>query len=129
MMILVNLSVHGGIPVGVVEDDGVRPGQVDADAAAPGRQDEGEDRRVAVAPLHHGLQCKGSLKNQKMRSEMRTDMTLGDLGGPIQTKVAIALVGEERLQDVQHSAHLGEDQAAVTAGLESDQIWLLNADR
>ena len=40
---VLRLRVHGGIPVAIVEDDGVGAGEVDAQAAAARRQDEDED--------------------------------------------------------------------------------------
>ena len=46
-----SLSVHGRVPVGVVEDDGVRPGKVDAEPAGTRRQDEAEKFRVQVEPV------------------------------------------------------------------------------
>lgn len=53
---VLGLSVHGGVPVAVVEDDGVGTRQVDTDAAAAGREDEAEDALVGVEPFHQGLQ-------------------------------------------------------------------------
>lgn len=53
---VLGLGVHGGVPVAVVEDDGVGTRQVDADAAAAGREDEAEDALVGVETLHQGLQ-------------------------------------------------------------------------
>ena len=52
---VLRLRVHRRVPVGVVEDDGVGAGEVDADAAGPGRQDEDEVLLVAVEALHERL--------------------------------------------------------------------------
>ena len=52
---VLRLRVHGRVPVRVVEDDGVGPGQVDADAAGPRGQDEAEVARGGVEALHQNL--------------------------------------------------------------------------
>ena len=52
---VLRLRVHRRVPVRVIEDDGVRAGEVDADAARPGRQDEDEVLLVAVEALHERL--------------------------------------------------------------------------
>ena len=52
---VLRLRVHGGVPVGVVEDDGVRAGEVDADAARARREDEDEVLLAPVEPLHQRL--------------------------------------------------------------------------
>lgn len=49
------LSVHGGVPVRVVEDDRVGACEVHAHSAAAGRQDEDEQLRVRVEALHQHL--------------------------------------------------------------------------
>ena len=52
---VLRLRVHGGVPVGVVEDDCVCAGEVDADAAGARREDEDEVLLVAVEALHERL--------------------------------------------------------------------------
>jgi len=59
---VLGLGVHGGVPVAVVEDDGVGARQVDADATAAGREDEAEDALVGVETFHQGLQ--GAVRRQ-----------------------------------------------------------------
>ena len=50
------LRVHGGVPVGVVEDDGVGAGEVHAHAAGARGQDEHKQLGVRVEALHEHLQ-------------------------------------------------------------------------
>ena len=52
---VLRLRVHRGVPVRVVEDDGVGARQVDAEPARARREDEREDLRVRVVPVHHAL--------------------------------------------------------------------------
>ena len=47
---VLSLSIHGRVPVGVVEDHRVRPCQVDSHASRSGAQDEGEVLGVIVEP-------------------------------------------------------------------------------
>ena len=49
------LSVHGGSPVAVVEDDCVGARQVDPNAPRACREDEDKDARVDIEALHEGL--------------------------------------------------------------------------
>ena len=49
------LGVHGGVPVAVVEDDGVGPGQIHPHTSAAGRQNKAEDAPICVEALHEGL--------------------------------------------------------------------------
>ena len=50
------LGIHGGIPVRIIEDDGVSTRQVHAHATTPCRQDEDEDLWIGVETLHQDLQ-------------------------------------------------------------------------
>jgi len=52
---ILRLRIHGGVPVAVVEDDGVRPRQVDAHATRPRAQDEAEVLAVVVEAIHQQL--------------------------------------------------------------------------
>ena len=99
---VLRLRIHSGIPVAIVEDDGVGAGEVDAQAAAARRQDEDEDALVCVEALHQQL-------------------PLLHLGGAVQPQVAVPVIVKERLQHVQHLRHLREDEHAMLAGLELPQ--------
>ena len=92
-------SYHGRIPIGVVEDDGVRPGEVDPGAPGPRGEDEDKVLGVVVEPLHEAL-------------------SLLDPRGAVQPEVDVAVVVEEGLEDVEHLGHLGEDEDAVAAALQ-----------
>lgn len=50
-----------------------------------------------------------------------TDLSLLHSGGAIQTEVAVAMVVEEGLQNVQHLGHLSEDEHPVAAHLQLTQ--------
>ena len=52
---ILSLCIHGGVPVTVIEYDGIGPGQVDSDASTTGGQDEAEDTGILVKPLHQDL--------------------------------------------------------------------------
>ena len=47
------LLVHGGVPVAVVEDDGVGGREVDPEAAGPGAEQEHEDVLPGLEVCHH----------------------------------------------------------------------------
>ena len=47
------LLVHGGVPVAVVEDDGVGGGEVDPEPPGPGAQQEDEDVLPVLEVRHH----------------------------------------------------------------------------
>lgn len=49
------LSVHGGVPVTIVEYHSVSSRQVHTHSSRPRRQDEAEDSLVSVEPLHQHL--------------------------------------------------------------------------
>ena len=66
MAAVLSLSVHGRVPVAVVEDDRVGSRQVHPDASATSRQDEAEDPTVGVEALHE------SLKEGRRRREKET---------------------------------------------------------
>ena len=48
MTSVLRLGIHGGIPVRVVEDDGVGAGKVDSHSAGTSRQNEAENTTVIV---------------------------------------------------------------------------------
>ena len=50
-----------------------------------------------------------------------TDLSLLHSGGAIQTEVAVAMVVEEGLQNIQHLGHLSEDEHPVAAHLQLTQ--------
>lgn len=52
---VLSLSIHGGVPVTVVEHHSVGPGQIDPDAAAAGWQNEAEDASICIEALHECL--------------------------------------------------------------------------
>ncbi len=58
----------GWIPVGVENDDGVGPGDVEPDAAHPGGQQEDENAGVSVELSHNALpggpQCSANIVNK-----------------------------------------------------------------
>ncbi len=45
----------GGIPVGVENDDGVGPGDIEPDAAHPGGQQEDENAGIGIELSHNAL--------------------------------------------------------------------------
>jgi hypothetical protein len=93
------LRIHRRIPIAIVEDDRVGPGQVDAHPAGAGAQDEAEILGVVVEPFHEQLAHL-------------------HLGGAVQPHVDVAVVVEEGLQDVQHAGHLGEDEHTMAADMK-----------
>ena len=56
MAAILGLSVHGGVPVAVVENHSVGPCQVHPHSATACRQNETEDAAVCVEALHEGLE-------------------------------------------------------------------------
>ncbi len=52
------LSIHGGIPVTVVEYDCVGPGQVHAYTSTTSGQNEAENTTIRVEALHESLKEK-----------------------------------------------------------------------
>lgn len=52
------LGIHGGIPVAVIENDGVGPSQVHAHTSTASRQDEAENATICVEALHESLRKK-----------------------------------------------------------------------
>lgn len=50
------LSVHGGVPVAVVENHSVSTRQINTDAARPCREDEAENALVSIEAIHQRLQ-------------------------------------------------------------------------
>lgn len=58
MATVLSLGVHGGVPVTVVENHSVSPGQVHTYTSAASRQNEAEDATVCVEALHEGLKEK-----------------------------------------------------------------------
>lgn len=99
---VLTLLVHRGIPVQVVEDDGVRTRKIDTETTRSTRQDEGQNARIAIESLGQHL-------------------PLLDLRSPIKTQVTVSVDVEELFQDVEHFGHLGEDQGSMTAGFEVAQ--------
>ena len=55
MAAVLRLSIHRRIPIAIVEDNGVRSGQVYTDATASGGQNEAEDLGVVIETLHQHL--------------------------------------------------------------------------
>ena len=78
---ILGLSIHGGVPVTVVEYNRVGSGQINADTSRPRGQDETEDATVHVKTLHEHL-------------------ALFDARRAVQAEVAVAVVVEEGLEDV-----------------------------
>lgn len=52
------LSVHGGVPVAVVEDDCVGASQIHPYTSAASRQNEAENTPVCIEALHERLRKK-----------------------------------------------------------------------
>ncbi len=52
---VLGLEVMGGIPVGVENDDGVGPGDIEPDAAHPGGQQEDENAGISIELPHNAL--------------------------------------------------------------------------
>ena len=63
MASVLRLGIHGGIPVRVVEDDGVGAGKVHSHTAGTSRQNEAENTTVIVE--------SGEKRRQKKRSRRR----------------------------------------------------------
>ena len=97
-----SLLVHSGVPVAVIEDDGVCRGEVDAQPPRPGAQQEHEDVIAALEVGHHVP-------------------PLRDLAAAIQPDVGVLPVAHELLQQVDHPGHLGVDEHPVPALLEPGQ--------
>lgn len=62
MAAILRLSVHRWVPVAVVENDGIRSGQIYADPAGTSGQDEDEYPLVRVEPFHQGLAIKRNIQ-------------------------------------------------------------------
>lgn len=77
------LPVDGGVPVGVVEDDGVCAGEVEADAPGARGADEEEELGVVVEVLDERL------------AELC-------LGGAVETDVGEVVETEGHLEDIKH---------------------------
>ena len=84
------LAVDGGVPVGVVEDDGVSAGEVESDASGARGADEEEELGVAVEVLDERLAELG-------------------LGGAVEADVGEVVEAEGGFEDIQHLRHLSLD--------------------
>ena len=96
MAAILGLFVHGRVPVGVVEDDVVGGGEVDADAARPRRADEDEGLGVRVERGHQPLSHADLVKSSYF-------------GLAVQAQVVELELAQSLLEDVQHLGHLCED--------------------
>lgn len=97
MASILSLSVHRRIPITIVEDDSVRPREVNTNPTRAGRQNEDEYTVIIVESLHENL-------------------TLVYLRSAIQPKINVTMVVEESFEDIQHARHLGEQQNFVMVG-------------
>lgn len=52
---VLSLSIHGGVPVTIVEDHCISPRQIYSHTTTPGGQDETEDSTVCIKTFHQGL--------------------------------------------------------------------------
>ena len=104
-----SLLVYCGVPVTVVEDDGVRRSEVDAETPRPRAQQEHEDVVAALEVRHHVP-------------------TLGDLAAAIQPDVGVLTVAHVLLQQVDHPGHLGVDEHPVSALLQPGQQPVQHAE-
>ena len=99
MATVLSLSIHRGVPVRVVEDDGIGTGEIDAKSAGTRRQDKHKNTSVGVEALHHNLAHL-------------------DASGAVQPEISVAVITQELLEDVEHARHLREDEAPVTAAAQ-----------
>jgi hypothetical protein len=78
---VLGLEVMGGIPVGVENDDGVGPRDVEPDAAHPGGQQEDENTGVSVELSHNALpggpQCSANIINKRYTHKTSSFKTTG----------------------------------------------------
>lgn len=126
---LIYLDVIVGVPVRVVDDDGVSGGEIDAQTASSGREEESK------------LRSTGSWKGDK-KSEHWQDTITADLGSTnslrlcltikaingflsqiasdssINSLIFVSFILQEVLQKVKHFGHLREDQNPVAPFLQ-----------
>lgn len=84
------LAVNSGVPVGVVEDDGVCAGEVESDASGACGADEEEELGVAVEVFDERLAVLG-------------------FGGAVKADVGEVVEAESSFEDIQHLRHLSLD--------------------
>lgn len=73
--------------------------QIDPNPTRPGGEDEAKDLGVGIEPRHEDLPLLG-------------------FRGPIQPHIGVTVQVHKNLENIQHSCHLGEDQAPMAASLE-----------
>jgi hypothetical protein len=91
---ITSLTIHSGVPIDIVEDDGVSCDQVDSETSSPGRQQKD----------------KGPVRFLEFIDHVPSVV---DVGGTVESEVDVLLPGEVVLKDVHHTGHLAEDQAPV----------------
>ena len=60
MAAVLGLSVHGGVPVWVIEDDSVCSSQIDPQPPTTSWEDEAEDTLVSIEAFHQHLRSEES---------------------------------------------------------------------
>ena len=93
---VLRLFVHGGVPVSIVEDHHICPGQINPQSPAPGGRNKAEDPRVQIEHVYDPLSLLHS-------------------GAPVKAHIGMSVDVHETLQDVQHSRHLCKNHALVAA--------------
>ena len=88
------LCVHSGIPVIIIENDGISRSEGDSEAPRPCAQQETENVLLRLEVHHHVP-------------------SVGDVAAPVQTEVLVAHTHHVFLEDVDHLCHLTEDQHTV----------------
>jgi hypothetical protein len=87
---ILGLFVHGWVPVGVVEDDAVRPCQIDSNTSATCGGYEAEDTFIQVETVYQLL-------------------AVLSLDRSVKSNIDVAMEIQELLEDVEHFSHLSED--------------------
>ncbi|KAF3907700.1 hypothetical protein AA313_de0207706 [Arthrobotrys entomopaga] len=96
---ILTLLVHRGIPIQIVENDGIGTGQVETQPARTRRQDEHQNAVIIVEPF-------------------RQDLPLLDFCSTVQSKIPMAVNIEKLFEDIQNLGHLREYQRSVSTFLQ-----------
>jgi hypothetical protein len=102
MRTILRLRIHCGVPVGVVEYNRIRPSEIDPKTSAPRGEDETEHLGIRIEAIHLPLPVLNMRR-------------------PIEPEIRVAVQVQKNFENIQHLAHLREDQASMCTSLQSLQ--------